>query len=119
MVEHAIRFTVRRTRRDFIYPASHFASRLTAENIPAMGQRFRLKPDANLSGLSSHPLAIAKGLQRFGMIVADNGGDWRISVAPDKRITDLQALRRFSGRDFEVIQTTSEHGGPRSKTSVR
>lgn len=113
MVEHALRFTVRQTRREYIYPATHFASRNTDAMLPAMGQRFRLKSSANLTGLSKHPLAIAKALQKYGMIVADNGGDWRISVAPDQRIKGLDELRRFKGSDFEVIVTTGEHEFPR------
>jgi hypothetical protein len=113
VVEHALRFTVMRTRREFIYPATHFASRLTDPDLPAMGQRFRLKSTVDLSGLSPHALAIAKALQKYGMIVADNGGNWRISVAPDSRITGLRDLSRFKGSDFEVIQTTGEFEGPR------
>jgi hypothetical protein len=38
------------------------------------------------------------------MFVADNGGDWRISVAPDSRIKGLDELRRVKGKDFEVIE---------------
>jgi hypothetical protein len=38
------------------------------------------------------------------MFVADNGGDWRISVAPDGRIKGLDDLRRVRGREFEVVQ---------------
>jgi hypothetical protein len=113
-VEHALRFTVPRTRREFIYPASHFASSLTDPSLPAMGQRFRLKTTANLTGLSPHALAVAKALQKYGMIVADNGGPWRISVAPDPRIVGMNELARFVGADFEVIQTTGEFGGPRA-----
>lgn len=115
MVEHAMRFTVRRTRREFIYPATHQAGRGDDPAVPAMGQRFRLKAAANLTGLSRHALAIARGLQTYGMFVADNGGDWRLSVAPDARIKGLDDLRRFRGRDFEVIVTTGEHEGPREK----
>jgi hypothetical protein len=112
-VEHALRFTVPRTRREFIYPASHVASNSTDPTLPAMGQRFRLKASANLAGLSPHALAVAKALQKYGMIVADNGGAWRISVAPDPRIIGMGDLARFVGSDFEVIQTTGEFGGPR------
>jgi len=115
MVEHAIRFTVRKTRHQFIYPATHQAGKGNDPTVPAMGQRFRLKATADLTGLSKHVLAIAKGLQKYGMFVADNGGDWRISVAPDSRIKDLDALRRFKGSDFEVVQTTGEKEGPRQK----
>jgi hypothetical protein len=115
MVEHALRFTVQHTRREFIYPATHYASSSKDPVRPAMGQRFRLKADADLSGLPKHALAIAKGLQKYGMFVADNGGDWRISVAPDDRIKGLDALRRFKGSDFEVVQTTGENEGPRAR----
>ena len=115
MVEHALRFTFKRTRHEFIYPATHQAGKGNDPAVPAMGQRFRLKADADLSGLPKHALAIAKGLQKYGMFVADNGGDWRISVAPDDRIKGLDALRRFRGSDFEVVQTTGENEGPRAK----
>jgi hypothetical protein len=114
-VEHAMRFTVKKSRQAYIYPASHYASNIVDANFPAMGQRFRLKNSANLAGLPPHALVIAKGLQTYGMIVADNGGNWRISVAPDARITGLDALSRFKGSDFEVIQTTGEFEGPRAK----
>jgi hypothetical protein len=114
-VEHALRFTVPKTRREFIYPATHFASSYTDPTLPAMGQRFRLKASANLAGLSPHALIVAKALQKYGMIVADNGGAWRISVAPDPRIIGMGDLARFIGSDFEVIQTTGEFGGPRGQ----
>ena len=51
------------------------------------------------------------------MFVADNGGDWRISVAPDSRIKDLDELRKVKGQDFEVIEPTGPRQGPRSKTN--
>jgi hypothetical protein len=102
-VNHAMRFTVEKSRRAFVHPASHFASQLTDRKYPAMGQRFRLKATANLNGLSPHALAVAKGLQEYGMFVADNGGNWRLSVAPDSRIKGLNDLSRFKGKDFEVI----------------
>jgi hypothetical protein len=105
MVQHAMRFTVRRTRRAYVYPATHYASRLTDETLPRMGERFRLRSDFDVSGFSPHVQAILKGLKKHGMFVADNGGDWRISVAPDSRIKGLDELRRLKGSDFEVVQT--------------
>jgi hypothetical protein len=40
------------------------------------------------------------------MMVADNGGDWFLSGAPDPRWNDEQiaTLKRIRGRDFEVLQ---------------
>jgi hypothetical protein len=114
LVRHAMRFTVRRTRRAYVYPATHFASNQTAENLPRMGERFRLRQDFDVSGFSPHAQALLKGLKTYGMLVADNGGDWRLSVAPDYRIKGLEDLRRVRGRDFEVIQPTGPSEGPRA-----
>jgi hypothetical protein len=109
LVEHAMRFTIRRSRKAYVYPATHHASRLTDEALPRMGERFRLRADLDVSGFSPHVQAILKGLKKHGMFVADNGGDWRLSVAPDSRIKGLDELRKLKGSDFEVVQTT----GPR------
>ncbi len=86
MVEHAMRFTIRNSRRAYVYPATHYASRKTDANLPRMGERFRLRQDFDIAGFLPHAQAILKGLKKYGMFVADNGGDWRISVAPDSRI---------------------------------
>ncbi len=104
MVEHAMRVTVRRTRRAYVPPATHFASRLTDENLPRMGERLRLRRDFDVSKFSPPVQAILKGLKTYGMFVADNGIEWAISVAPDPRIPVLhEELRRIRGRDFEVV----------------
>jgi hypothetical protein len=104
-----MRFTVRNSRRAYVHPATHFASSKTDPNLPRMGERFRLRQDFSLAGFSPHTQALLKGLKKYGMFVADNGGDWRISVAPDSRIRGLDELRRVKGKDFEVVQppTTS------------
>jgi len=104
MVEHALRFTVRNSRRAYVYPATHHASSKTDPNLPRMGERFRLRHEFEIAGFSHHVQAILKGLKQYGMFVADNGGDWRISVAPDSRIKGLDELRRVKGKDFEVIE---------------
>lgn len=104
MVEHAMRVTVRRTRRAYIHPATHFASRLDDENLPRMGERLRLRLDFDISSFSAPVQAILKGLKKHGMFVADNGIDWAISVTPDPRIPVLhEELRRIKGADFEVV----------------
>ncbi|HEY7426382.1 MAG TPA: hypothetical protein VH682_19270 [Gemmataceae bacterium] len=115
MVEHAMRFTIRRSRQAHVYPATHHASRRKDENLPRMGERFRLRQDFDVSGFSPHVQAILKGLKKYGMFVADNGGDWRMSIAPDSRIKGLQELSKVKGSDFEVIQPTGPNEGPRAK----
>lgn len=104
MVEHAMRVTVVKTRRAYVYPATHYASRHTDENLPRMGERIRLRQDFDVSGFGPEVQAILKGLKKYGMFVADNGIDWAISVTPDPRIPVLHdELRKLKGSDFEVI----------------
>lgn len=105
MVEHAMRVSVRKTRRSYVYPATHYASRDTDENLPRMGERLRLKRDFDISGFSPAAQAILKGLKKYGMFVADNGLEWAISVAPDSRIPLLhEEFSKINGSAFEVVE---------------
>ncbi len=115
LVEHAMRFTVRNTRKAYVHPATHCASRKDDPDLPRMGERFRLKADFDVSGYSPHVQAILKGLKKYGMFVADNGGDWRLSVAPDARIKGLEELKRLKGSDFEVVEPAGEDKRPRAR----
>src|SRR5215468_7694725 len=77
----------------------------TDENLPRMGERLRLRRDFDIKGFPPHAQAILKGLKKHGMFVADNGGDWRLSIAPDRRLKGLESLTRLKGSDFEVVDT--------------
>jgi hypothetical protein len=113
LVEHAMRVSVTRTRRAYVYPARHYASKLTDENLPRMGERLRLRRDFDVSGFRPEVRAILKGLKKYGMFVADNGIDLAISVAPDPRIPVLHAeLRKLKGSDFEVVQPPEGYRPP-------
>ena len=83
-IDHALRFTAPRTRRAFVYPARHFASDLTSPELPAMGQRLRLKKSFRTSGFPPQARAVLKALKRYGMILADNGSPWFVSGAPSR-----------------------------------
>jgi len=107
-VSHALRFTVRRTRKEYLYPATHQADHTRAAEAPAMGQRFRLKASVAIDDYPKHARAIAAALKKYGMFVADNGMDWLISIPPDSRLQGLDALRKLHGSDFEVVETTGE-----------
>jgi hypothetical protein len=105
MVEHAMRFGVSKTRRSYVYPATHYASKATDLNLPRMGERLRLKKNLDISGFSPEAQAILKGLKKYGMFVADNGLDWTISVAPDARIPLLhEEFSKIKGSAFEVVE---------------
>jgi hypothetical protein len=103
---HALRFTVRHSRHAFIEPATHFASSNTSENLPPMGMRVRLKADFDISNFPPAAKVILSGLKRYGMIVADNGGNWYVGGTADSRWNDddIQTLKRVHGGDFEVIR---------------
>jgi hypothetical protein len=70
-----------------------------------MGERFRLRKDFDITGFPAHVQAILKGLKKYGMFVADNGSDWLMSIAPDRRLKGLETLTRLKGSDFEVVET--------------
>ena len=108
-INHALRFTAPQTRRKYIWPARHYASSLTAEKYPPMGQRFRLKAGFNISGFSPHVKVILKALKKYGMILADNGSSWYISGAPDERWDNdvLHELADVKGSDFEAVDESS------------
>jgi hypothetical protein len=105
-IRHAVRFTVRYTRRAYVAPATHFASRSNDPSLPPMGMRVRLKAGYDVSGFPPSAQVILKALKTYGMILADNGGNWFISGAPDARWNDeeLGTLKRVTGKEFEVVR---------------
>jgi hypothetical protein len=105
VVAHAMRVTVRRTRRAYVLPATHWASTSRDPYLPRMGERIRLRGDFDISGFPPHVRAILRGLKKYGMFVADNGAPWRMSIAPDRRLSGLESLHKVKGSDFEVVDT--------------
>ena len=110
-INHALRFTVTRSQRGYIFPATHFASSSKDPNLAPMGLRVRLKADYDISGFPKEVQVILRCLKKYGMIVADNGGDWFVTGAPDPRWDDeaLSAMKRVKGSDFEVVDTGPVH----------
>jgi hypothetical protein len=105
-IDHALRFTAQRTRKAFIYPARHYASSLTDPDLPPMGLRVRLKASFDTSSFPRQARVVLRALQRYGMILADNGSPWYVSGAPSSGWDndDLHSLQRVTGRNFEVVQ---------------
>ena len=108
-VMHALRFTVQRTQRGFIFPARHFASSSDDQSLPPMGLRLRLKASYDVTRFRGQARVILEGLKRYGMIVADNGSDWYITGGSDPRWDDedLNQLKTVPGSAFEAVQTGS------------
>ncbi|MBC8450421.1 MAG: DUF4091 domain-containing protein [Chloroflexi bacterium] len=108
-IRHAIRVTAPQTRREYIWPARHYASSLTGAQYPPMGQRFRLKAGFDISGFSTEVQVILQALKTYGMMLADNGASWFISGHPDERWDNdvLRELRQVHGSDFEAVDVSS------------
>ncbi len=105
-IKHAIRFTLQDSRAAFTPPASHWAATSTDPNAAPMGMRMRLQASVNISGFSPTNQVILKALQKYGIIMADNGSSMYLSGAPDDRWDndDLHNLASLTASNFEVVQ---------------
>jgi hypothetical protein len=108
-IGHALRFTVSRTRKAFVWPARHYASSSTDASLPPMGLRVRLKASFDTRPFPRQARIVLDAMKRYGMIVADNGSDWYVSGAPDPRWSNdqLHTLGRVTGANFDVVDTSS------------
>lgn len=105
-IRHAFRVTVRATN-GYVYPASHRAGSTTGA-LP-MGARLRLKNSIDVTQKTSDPnlQKIFRAMQRYGLIVADNGSDMYITGTYDTRWNNdilNPAFASLSASDFEVIR---------------
>jgi hypothetical protein len=108
-IGHAFRVTVRSTN-GYVYPASHQAGS-TPGALP-MGARLRLKPlvngaDPALRTNDPNVRKIFRAMQKYGLIVADNGSDMFISGTFETRWDNNilnPAFSQLTASDFDVIQ---------------
>ena len=71
-----------------------------------MGARLRLKASRSLAGFAPEVQKIFRAMQRYGLIVADNGSDMYISGTYDTRWNNdvlNPAFGALTAADFEVI----------------
>lgn len=108
-IGHAFRVTVRATN-GHVWPASHTAGS-TPGALP-MGARLRLKTSVNGQDPATrtsdpHARKIFRAMQRYGLIVADNGSDLYISGTFDVRWNNdilNPAFATLMASDFEVVR---------------
>jgi len=108
-IGHAFRVTVRATN-GYVYPASHRAGS-TSGALP-MGARLRLKKSVNgadpaLRTADPNAQKIFRAMQKYGLIVADNGSDMYVTGTFDTRWNNAvlnPAFGALSASDFEVVQ---------------
>ena len=106
-IKHALRFTVKQTQKAYIHPATHYASNSTDANLPPMGLRLRLKKEYDISSFSAEVQVILTALKKYGMFLADNGGDMFISGVPNPKWNDdhLAELKQVPASAFEAVYT--------------
>jgi len=121
-INHALRFTASSTN-SYIWPARHLTSGSPGvlTNTPPMGARFRLKESYDISGYPPQMQVILRAMKEYGIILADNGSDWYVSGAPDKRWNNdmLHLLDDLTGDDFEAVDQSSLMINPNSGQAVQ
>ncbi len=103
-ITHAFRVTTRATN-DYVWPASHAAG--ATAGAPALGTRLRLKASRGLSAFPPEVQRIFRAMQRYGLIVADNGSDMYVSGTMDARWDNdvlNPAFSALTADDFEVVE---------------
>jgi hypothetical protein len=109
-IEHAIRFTLHCSRDNYVDPATHSAvpggCSAQAADAPPMGLRVRLKASFDTSKLSGAALAVARAMQHYGMILADNGSDFYFQGELDTRWrdADVEPLKGIPSDAFEALE---------------
>jgi hypothetical protein len=113
VIDHALRFTAPATCSGHIYPARHDAGSGGCATLPPMGLRIRLKASFNVNSLPRPARVIAIALQRYGMILADNGSSGYISGFSNPLFNDsaLHELNKIKGQDLEVVDTSTLRNG--------
>jgi hypothetical protein len=108
-VTHAIRFTLKCTRANFVAPATHQAvpggCSASDPNAPPMGLRVRLRADYDASKLSASAQVVVRGMQRYGMLLADNGSNFYFQGEdnPSWADTDVEPLKTIPASAFEAM----------------
>ncbi len=119
VINHTLRIVVRHSRAEHLAPATHHASVPSTSDpeVPAMGQRIRLRGDYPIPGSwSDESRCVAQALKTYGAFVADNGNFFSISVTPDDRWPDacFDDLQTIDINEFQVVTAPGGGGGSSS-----
>src|SRR5438552_2629390 len=108
-VDHAIRLTAARTDRSFLWPARHQAGSANDPSLPPMGAWFRLKASFDISRFRPDTQVVLRGMQRHGLIVADNGSNWYFTGTSEPGWDNalLDQLKTIPAGAFEAVDTSS------------
>ena len=108
-VDHAIRFTTDVTDRRYVWPARHQAGSVNNRNYPPMGARFRLKSSYDISGFSGQTRVVLRAMQRYGLVLADNGSPWYFQGDASRKWSGrlISEFKQVPARAFVAVDTSS------------
>ena len=118
-ITHAFRVTTRSTN-GYYWPASHTAG--STPGAPPMGMRLRLKASKSLASYRPEIQRVFRAMQRYGLIVADNGTDMYVTGTMDPRWDNgilNPAFQSLTADDFEVVQLGWKGSPPRAPANLR
>ena len=123
-IRHALRFTCQASQQAHIAPARASASSSSGSGVPAdphdptfppMGMRVRLKSsyDPTAHGYAATIVAILRSVQKYGIMLADNGGKptpMFISGSSDAQLRNALAdpaylIKNITTAELEVVDT--------------
>jgi hypothetical protein len=106
-IRHAIRFTAELTQDEHLWPARHDAGS-SEPSYPPMGARFRLRSDYEISGYGARARVVLRAMQRYGLILADNGSNWYFQGTRDGRWRNklLDELKQVLASEFEAVDVS-------------
>ena len=111
-IRHVIRVTLEQIQSAYLRPpASHSDGQAGHDReLPPMGLQLRLKANYDISSFDPHIKVILKAMKKYGLIIADTGGQMYISGQHDERWNNhlLKQLMRVKITDFEAVDTGAE-----------
>ena len=116
LIDHAIRMTASRTDRSYLWPARHQAGAARDPSLPPMGARFRLKGSFDISRFRPDTQVVLRAMQRYGVIVADNGSNWYFTGTSEQGwdTAMLDQLKSVPAGQFEAVDASSLMVDPNS-----
>ncbi len=108
-ITHAIRMTAAMTDTSYLWPARHEAGARSDPSLPPMGARFRLKANFDVSGFSPQAQVVLRAMQRYGLILADNGSNWYFggSADPAWPLPLVDELKQIPASAFDAVDESS------------
>jgi hypothetical protein len=115
-IDHVLKIAVDTTKCRHVFPMTGDECGTTNKNAPSEGARIRIKRSIDVTklGLSAAALVIAKALQTYGAIIADqSSGSASLKVENVvaegrgwlwKNVLDVDSLSKIPFGDYEVMQ---------------